>query len=100
VEDLPGLLVAPVVDPRPLVAREELERFAGRPRADRQELVRCQEGITPEDRDVPGDARREDVPFVGPHVQGPEVAEAPVQQLVEELVVRDELRAAPFPLLV
>jgi hypothetical protein len=100
VEDLAGLFVPPVVLLRALTRREELERVARGPGVHRQQLVRRDQGVAAEDRHVPRDPGGEDRSVPHPCVQRPDIAEAPVQELVEQLVVGDDPRGLALPLLV
>ena len=100
VQDLARLLVAPVVLLRALARRQELEGIARRPGVHRQELVRGDQRVAAEDRHVPRDPGGEDRAVPHPRVQGAQVAQAAVQELVEHLVVGDDPRRLPLPLLV
>ena len=100
VQDLARLLVAPVVLLRALARRQELEGIARRPRVHRQQLVRGDQRVAAEDRHVPRDPGGEDRAVPHPRVQRAQVAQAAVQELVEQLVVGDDPRRLALPLLV
>ena len=99
-EDLPRLLVPPGVVLRSLVRGQEPQRVPDRIRVDREQLVGGDQGVPAEHGHEPGDARGEDPSPVGHRVQGSEVAQAPADQLVEELVVGEDVGALPLPVLV
>ena len=102
VEDLARLLVAPGVLLRSLVPGEQLQGVGAR-RDGFTESSWCDgdEGVAPEQRHVPGDARREDpLSLRRARGQRADVADAALQQLVEQLVVGDHLRGVPLPVLV
>ena len=100
VQDLARLLVPPVVLLRALASGQELERFARRTRVDRQQLVRGDERVPSEDGHVPGDPCGEHAALAHAGVEGAEISEAAIEELVEQLVVRDDLRRLALPLLV
>ncbi len=95
VDDLARLLIGErVVDPAD-VAGEEAERAGGEGRLEGQHLERGDERVTPERRDVPGDARVGDEPVRRLGEQQVKIAPGARDPHGEEVVVAAHLGAAP-----
>ena len=97
VQDLPRLGVAPgLVDVR-LQAGEHEQRAARHLGVDHQRFAGRQQRVTAERCHVPRDPGRGQLPAFGRHHQGVQVAHGGVEEAVEKLVVRGDVRAPGHP---